>query len=197
MQNFWNQRYDEPDFAYGTQPNAFFAQMIDTLPPGRLLLPGEGEGRQAVYAANRGWEVVAVDYSEAGREKALRLAAEQGVDFSYTIADLSTYAPEGAFDLVAMIFLHLPPTIRSAVHSKLAAALRPGGHLLAEVFRPEQLGRDSGGPKKLEMLYDEASLRADFPGFTWQQFEACEVELDEGPYHQGKAAVWRLLGEKK
>ena len=171
--------------------------MIDTLPPGRLMLPGEGEGRQAVYAAKKGWEVVAVDYSEAGREKALRLAAAQGVDFSYQVTDLSAYQPEGPFDLVALIFLHLPAAIRGEVHRKLAASLKPGGKLLAEVFHPDQLALASGGPKTLDMISDEASLREEFAGFDWQQFEACAVELDEGPYHQGQAAVWRLFGEKR
>lgn len=87
MKAFWNQRYDEPEYAYGTQPNLFFKDQLDQLTPGKLLMPAEGEGRNAVYAAGKGWEVTAFDSSSSGQKKALRLAQEKKVTLNYLVAD--------------------------------------------------------------------------------------------------------------
>lgn len=109
MKEFWNTRYAAPEFAYGVEPNLFFKTQIDALPVGKILLPSEGEGRNAVYAASLGWNVTAFDYSEEGQQKALELAEKHGVTIYYTIADASEFQTDEKFDVVALIFSHFPP----------------------------------------------------------------------------------------
>lgn len=196
-QDFWNERYAAEEFAYGTQPNAFLAHVLPTLSPGRILFPAEGEGRNAVYAAKLGWTVDACDQSSAGREKALQLAAAEQVSISYEITDLANFQCEAAqYDAVALIFSHLPADLRRKFHRQVVDILRPGGTLIAEFFRPEQLGRPSGGPKDPAMLCTRAALLEEFAGLELQISEGI-VHLNEGLYHQGEAAVIRAIGRKK
>ncbi len=105
--NFWNKRYAEPDYAYGKEPNEHFKHVIDGLKPGKILLPGEGEGRNAVYAAIKGWKITAIDLSNEGRNKALKLAAENNVDIEYTVSTFDEYNfTENEYDAIALIFVH-------------------------------------------------------------------------------------------
>jgi len=197
MKEFWNKRYAAEGYAYGIHPNAFFKTQLDRLAPGRLLLPAEGQGRNAVYAARRGWEVHAFDYSEAAREKALRLAEAHSVEIDYRLAAYEEIDwPEKSFDCLALIFAHLPAEKRRAYHRKLAAYLKPGATLLLEAFAKAQLGRDSGGPKNLAMLYSREELEEDLAGLAELHIEETETELDEGPFHRGAAAVIRVVGRR-
>jgi SAM-dependent methyltransferase len=186
MKSFWDQRYSSREYVYGTEPNTRFRRMIDALPAGRILLPGEGEGRNAVYAAAKGWEVVALDQSSEGRCKALNLAKEKNVILEYRVEDLDTAVlPPSSFDLVSLVFVHLPPDIRPGVHSRLIQSLRPGGifHMLA--FRPAQLEMGTGGPRAPELLYSRALLEKEFASLRDLQFELIEEHFEEGSYHQG------------
>lgn len=198
MDKFWDERYAEKEFAYGKDPNEFFRQELLKLPPGRLLLPGEGEGRNGVFAASIGWDVIAFDQSEEGRKKALSLAKQKGVNLKYQITSINDFEnkPE-SFDCIALIFVHFPETERKIIHQKLLSFVRPGGKIIIEVFSKSQLGRSSGGPKLLEMLYSEPELREDFRKLNALQITELEGELNEGKYHQGKAMLIRLLGEKR
>ena len=194
---FWDERYAAPGFAYGTGPNRWLeARASDIRPGGRVLSLGEGEGRNAVWLAEHGFSVDAVDASAVGLEKARELAARRGVRIRTQVDDLATYLPEtGAYDALVLVFVHLPPTIRSLVHAAGARALRPGGVLIIEAFTPLQLGRPSGGPRQADLLYEVATLRSDFPGVDWQVLEEAEIELDEGPFHRGTAAVVHGVGK--
>jgi SAM-dependent methyltransferase len=198
MNEFWNQRYAEQELAYGHRPNAFFKSWIDQAArPGRLLLPAEGQGRNAVYAAQKGWEVDAFDLSETGQQRALQLAEEMGVSISYSLRDLSQLQlPPDHYDAVGLTFVHMPPPLRRKVHRQLVDSLKPGGRIVMEAFSPEQLGRKSGGPPSLPMLFDPEDLKVDFEALEIEQLESLIVTLDEGPYHQGEAAVVRLVGRK-
>ena len=194
---FWDDRYGDSEYAYGTDPNVYFKSFIDSNTPGKLLLPGEGEGRNAVYAALKGWEVYAVDQSRAGMDKAKKLAEINKVKIDYKAQDLSSYKPDvDAYDAIALIFLHLPPQVRESVHLKLTSMLKPGGLLLVEAFSKAQLGRNTGGPPVLEMLYDEEVLRNDFSGLNILELYETTEEYTEGPYHQGEAAVIRMIARK-
>lgn len=198
MKTFWDQRYSEERFAYGVHPNLFFKEQIDARPPGKLLLPCEGEGRNAVYAASIGWDVHAFDQSTAGRDKCDALAAQHGVGVRYDIADATEIdLPQGEFDAIALIFAHFPIEIRESVHRKCIGALKPGGMLWLEAFNPKQIGNDSGGPKNPGMLYSHEMLLRDFNGIDILSEQETETVLDEGPYHQGKANVIQLIGRKK
>ena len=196
--DFWDARYADETYAYGTEPNAYFRQRLDALPPGRLLLLAEGEGRNAVYAAQRGWQVTAVDFSDEGRAKALRLAVAQGVRLDYQVADLMAlgWLRPGHYDAVGLIYAHLAPADRRAVHAAAAASLASGGHLILEAFSPHQLGLPSGGPRTAEMLYQPATLADDFAGLTLLENYELGVVLHEGGCHAGPANVVRLLATR-
>ena len=197
MKDMWNERYAHTEYAYGKEPNQFFKAFIDQHPAGRILLPAEGEGRNAVYAALHNWEVHAVDFSEEGKRKALALAAENGVEIDYEISDLAHLdLGKTHFDAIALIFAHIPLGLREKVHRKLVGHLLPGGYLVMEVYAKSQLGRDSGGPKSLELLYSSEELLNDFEGLVIEQLEETEVHLREGIYHQGDARVIRMIARK-
>lgn len=198
-QDFWNTRYRAEGFAYGLAPNRFLAAHAGLLPPGgKVLLPADGEGRNAVYLAKLGCAVTAFDLSAVAVEKAGRLAAENGVRIDVRKADAMTFG-YGAdrYDAVALIFAHLPPRVREHVHAQAVASLKPGGLILLQAFRPEQLGRASGGPKDVAMLYSEAMLRRDFAACSEiVMLESGLEALDEGPSHQGDGAVVSLIARK-
>ena len=194
--NQWDERFGTADFVYGTAPNQWLATNAARIAPrGRVLSLGEGEGRNAVWLADQGFSVVAVDSSSVGLEKARRLAACHKVTISTTLADLAEYAPEpGKYDAVNLIYMHLPPATRAKVHALAQSALKPGGVVIIEAFTPRQLPRTSGGPKKPDMLFEPAMLRADFPAIVWDSLEELEIDLTEGTLHQGRAAVVRGFG---
>jgi Methyltransferase domain len=199
MNPFWDQRFAEPGYKYGTEPNAFLvAQAAMLAPSSDILLPGDGEGRNSVWLARQGHRVRAMDSSAVGLRKAAALAAQHGVPLHTVLADLADWSPEPASaDAVVLIFVHLPSTLRQAVHRRLAGALRPGGWLILEAFHPSQLGRASGGPRDVDMLVTLADLRADFEGVLDESLgEETEIRLDEGPGHQGAALVTRWVGRR-
>jgi SAM-dependent methyltransferase len=195
--SFWDERFSQEAFVYGTAPNVFFKQCLDNLSPGKILLPAEGEGRHAVYAARLGWEVCAVDYALSGKEKAMKLAAEHHVTIHYDIASIEDYEAEtSSFDAIGLIFAHFAPGERQQIHHKLLSWLKPGGNLILEGFHTNQLGRASGGPKDVSMLFDESMLRSDFKSCNIQLLETTERILDEGAYHQGSASLIHILAVK-
>ncbi len=197
MENIWDQRYGQEEYIYGKAPNAFFKQEINKLNPGTILLPAEGEGRNAVYAANMGWQVHALDMSEAGKKKAIQLASEAGVNIQYEICNLESCSiPKNEFDAIAIIFAHFPSKTRRLVYRKLAGALKPGGILLLETFSKKQLGKLSGGPRNIDMLNSMDELLADFATLNMRSVFEQTVELNEGDFHKGLAEVIRMIAIK-
>lgn len=196
--DFWDSRYGEDGFAYGTAPNAYLSSFSDTFKSGqKVLVIGDGEGRNGVWLAEQGCDVVSVDSSSVGVEKAKSLAAEKGVDIDAICVDLNDWDwPESEFDFVVIIYVHFPPNVRAMLHSKVVSALKPGGQLILESFTPEQLNYSSGGPPVLEMLYTAEMMADDFKVLEIQQLEECVTELNEGKYHCGEGAVVRLLAKK-
>ncbi|WP_038032655.1 class I SAM-dependent methyltransferase [Thermonema rossianum] len=195
MKEFWNERFAQKNFVYGTEPNAFFRQEIDRLSPGHLLLPAEGEGRNAVYAAQKGWQVYAFDYAETAREKALQLAARRGVQLQYELASYDEIQlPEAHFDALALIYAHTENW--QHIYPRLFRALRPGGTLIVELFAPAQLGRPSGGPKQASLLVSAEALQALLQDFSESRVWEEETFLNEGAYHHGEAAVTRAVAKR-
>lgn len=194
---FWDQRYRENDSVYGIEPNPSFKAFIDKHKPGRLLLPAEGEGRNAIYAAAKGWQVDAFDFSEVAREKALSRAAIKGVKINYFTKQIEDFkADNGAYDAVALIYVHLLDKIRHSFHHKVYSSLKSGGHLVLEAFAKEQIEYSSGGPKDASLLYDAPSICRDFPFLHLISCGQREIELDEGEFHKGKAEVLQMIGQK-
>jgi SAM-dependent methyltransferase len=198
MNEFWDRRYSEPGYAYGTEPNAFLVSQRHRLRAGmRALAVGDGEGRNGVWLAAQGLEVLSVDASRVGLAKARALAEERGVRIRTEVADLASWTwPRAAFDLVVSIFVHLDPRQRPLIHQAMVEALAPGGWLILEAFTPAQLGLRSGGPTAREWLYTAEQLRADFAGTEIVLLEETSTDLAEGVYHRGRAAVVRLVAKR-
>ncbi|MEW6445602.1 MAG: class I SAM-dependent methyltransferase [Pseudomonadota bacterium] len=196
--DFWNARFAEPAPAYGERPNAFVEQEAARLPSnGRILLPGDGQGRNSVWLARRGFDVTCVDWSETGLERAMEFAARHAVAIEPVCADITAWVwPVEEYDAVVAIHLHLPPESRGAVHRAMLRALRPGGLLLLEAFDLEQIGYTSGGPGRLDMLYSAEMLAEDFAEGDILVLERARIMLDEGLHHQGPAEVVRAIVRK-
>ncbi|MBA4406606.1 SAM-dependent methyltransferase [bacterium] len=197
MQDSWNARYSAAEFIYGTEPNQFLKYELSKIVPGKILFLGEGEGRNAVYAATLGWDVDAVDYSSSGKAKAEILAVEKNVKISYSVEDLSIYIPkQNYYDVVVLIYLHLEEELRERVHQNALMSLNPGGKIIFEAFEKEQLKNDSGGPKNMELLYSLQDIIEDFICLEFEKLSKEIIELNEGEYHKGKAVVIRFTGKK-
>lgn len=202
MKEFWNQRYREAEFAYGKEPNHFFKEKLQALPAGKILMPAEGEGRNAVFAAKQGWEVFAYDFSEAACAKARMLAAENRVHISYQVCSLSDLDfPSNFFDAIGLIYAHFPDEVRTVNHRELVRMLKPGGAIILEAFSTnhplyQAKNPEVGGPKLPVQLYNEDKLRLDFTDLEILECREVIVELNEGLYHKGEASVMRLVGKK-
>jgi len=197
MNDFWNERYAATEYAYGTEPNQFFKEQLEKLNPGKILFPAEGEGRNAVYAAKMGWQVYAFDPSTKGKRKAEKLASANGVSIDYQIAGYEdvNYTPH-FFDCIVLIFAHTHPLKRNEVHQKLISFLKPGGTLVLEGFSKNQISYNTGGPRDVNMLFSRKEMESDFGFFSELTIAETDIILNEGPFHQGKAAVIRILGVK-
>lgn len=161
------------------------------------MLPAEGEGRNAVYAARLGWKPYAFDISLEGMRKATLLAKRYNVDLHYTVGGYADIEYEPAsMDMIAFIFAHVTPEVRGSYYHKILRSLKPGGLVILEGFNKDQMKNDSGGPRNLEMLYDEEQLQADFGGLTSLEIIRNDRYLDEGGFHQGEAALVQMRGYK-
>jgi len=194
----WDARYEGGGFAFGRAVNRHLQAQAPLLRPGlRALSLGDGEGRNGTWLAERGLRVTAVDWSATGLAKARALAAARGVPLETAVADLAAWSwPRGTIDLIAWIYLHLPPEDRAAVAARAAEALAPGGLLVLEGFTPAQGGRRSGGPRDPALLWSAALVRHHFPDLQVLELLEGTVRLDEGPKHQGEAEVVRAVLRK-
>ena len=193
----WNERYSEPGFAYGTEPNAFLASIANKIPKGKVLSLGEGEGRNAVYLAGLGYDVTAVDSSDVGLAKTRQLAADRGVKITTIVADLKDFQIEAeAWAGIISIFCHLPTAVRVPLYRRVVSGLKPGGVLVLESYTPKQLLHGTGGPTDVDRLLTLAKLQQELSGL--QLVHAFEVERDvqEGKYHAGRSSVVQLIAAK-
>ena len=193
----WNERYAEPGWAYGSEPNDFLVASVSLLPPGPVLDLCAGQGRNAVWLAQRGFDVLAVDGSSVGLSQAAALATERGVALSTEVTDLSElFIEPGRFSAIVSIFAHLPPALRRRIHRDVVAGLRPGGVLVLEAYTPAQLTLGTGGPKDPAMLPTLAGLRDELSGLELVIGLEREREIHEGKYHQGRSSVVQVVAKK-
>ena len=194
----WEARYAEAGYAFGTRPNDFLREQEGRLLPGRILCLGAGEGRNAVWLAQRGYEVTAVDQSTRGLQKARRLASDRGVRIATVEADLATFHIQaGAWAGIVSIFVHLTPPVRKRVHASVVSGLAPGGVYVMEAFRPEQARRTTGGPSEDERLVNLERLRPELGALDWLVAQELERDVVEGRCHTGRASVVQLVARKR
>lgn len=195
MQNIWDTRYAQEEYIYGKQANAFLKEQISLLSPGKALFPAEGEGRNAVFAATRGWEVSAFDSSFEAKNKAEKLALEKSVQINYNTIDWENVQYENnCFDLIVLIYAHTQN--RKQNHQKLIKFLKPGGIILLEGFTKEQLQYNTGGPKRIELLFSKSEIQSDFAQLSEMKIREEIIFLAEGELHKGNASVIRMIGKK-
>jgi SAM-dependent methyltransferase len=195
----WEARYSAPDYVFGTAPNAFLKSKVHLLKPGwKALSIADGEGRNGVFLAECGLEVVAFDFSPKALAKARALAKDRGVTVAYEQADLETWRwPIAAFDVVVAIFIQFcPPPVRAQVFENMKKALKPGGLILMQGYRPKQLEYKTGGPSQIENLYTRELLEQAFADCSSVEIEEYDRELQEGAGHGGMSALIDLVARK-
>jgi ubiquinone/menaquinone biosynthesis C-methylase UbiE len=203
MKEKWDTRYSNTEFAYGEQPNKYLKEKLNNVPPGTILFPAEGEGRNAVYAASIGWKVFAFDQSIEGKKKATQLMQKNNVEITYATGEFQSLAyQENQFDAMALIYAHFPADKKSNYHKILTTYLKPGGILIFEAFSKRHLdyvikNEKVGGPRDLETLFSIEEIKSDFHNFEFIELAEQEVDLQEGIFHNGIASVIRFVGEKK
>ena len=196
----WDERYSADEFVYGEAPNEFLRDNVDRLPVGRTLCLAEGEGRNAVFLAAAGHDVLAVDQSSVGLAKARRLAASREVEIRTEVADLALFDPGvDAWDVVVSISAHLPSATRRDLHRRLVPALRPGGVMILEAYTPAQhRSSGTGGPPpgQEDMLMSLAALREELAGL--EELHGIELvrEVNEGEFHKGEGAVVQFIARR-
>lgn len=196
---FWDERYQGEAYLFGEAPNAFLARQSDRLRPGMTALAvADGEGRNGVWLAEQGLDVLSIDASRVAQDKARRLAARRGVELAFEIADLSAWNwPADRFDLVAAIFIQFAdPPLRARLFDNMKTVLKPGGLLLLEGYRPEQIAYGTGGPRAEENLYTEALLAEAFSDFEILSLQAYDATIEEGAGHSGPSALIDLVARR-
>jgi SAM-dependent methyltransferase len=197
----FDERYSEPGYHYGTEPNAFVAAQTALLAPGKsALVPGDGEGRNGVWLAEQGLAVTTFDPSTVGAEKSRQLAAERGVTIDAHVSDFESWDwQDNTYDVVVLTYVHAGPETRHAGHSAVWRAVKPGGVVILEAFSPRQLDMRkhgaTGGPKKPDWLFSEAMMREDFPGAEFLVLRDIDDDF-EGRTHSGHCAVLQVVARK-
>jgi len=195
----WNERYDTPDYVFGTEPADFMVTYAEYLKPGlKGLAVADGEGRNSVFMAERGVETTAMDMSSNALTKAKALAEARGVRVTHVEASVTDWTWEpAAFDLVVAVFIQfLAPAERETVFAGMVETLKPGGILMLHGYRPEQIAYGTGGPRAAENLYTGAQLRESFAGLEILALDSYDREIDEGAGHSGMSALIDLVARK-
>jgi len=193
----WNERYSDDEYIYGTEPNSFLVEHAEIL-SGPVLSLAEGEGRNAVFLASMGLEVHGVDGSEVGLAKAQMLAMSKGVRIETEVADLRDFQPKvNYYRSVISISAHLPSAIRFRLYPLIEKCLKPKGIILLESFSEDQINKNTGGPKDVDMLLTRHKIENEFPNFEPLILRECEREVYEGKYHTGVASVVQFIGRKR
>jgi SAM-dependent methyltransferase len=195
----WEDRYGVAEYIFGKQPNYFLVSCKVLLPnSGKALTVADGEGRNGVWLAEQGLDVLSIDFSPSAQQKARTLAKERGVPIALETVDVHDWHyPEAAFDVIADIFTQFSsPAERAKKWAGMRKALAPGGLLIIQGYTPKQLQYGTGGPKQTENLYTRAMLQDAFRGFRDMTVVEEEIEMHEGSAHGGMSAVINFTARK-
>lgn len=196
----WNDRYAQEGFAYGTEPNEFLKSQYAHIPKGgKVLCLAEGEGRNALFLAQQGYDVTAVDQSDVGLIKAQKLADDNGVSIKTVVADLADFSlEEQSWDGIVSIAAHVPPTLRKKIHSEVYHSLKESGVFILEAFTQRQLEMSGiGGPPHKELFMSLVELSDELDGLEFHIATEVDREIFEGKHHQGESAVVQLVAFKR
>lgn len=194
----WDERYSDAFASYGTSPNDFVAARATDIPAGPVLVIAAGEGRDAVFLAERGHAVHAVDLSAVGLANAVALAEERGVRITTEVADLATYDfGEQRWSGIVAIWAHVPPSVRTDMHRRCVASLAPGGVYIGEAYAPAHLGRPGvGGPPDVALLMTPDGMREELAGLEFLWCKEVERDVAEGRYHSGPSTTTQVVARK-
>jgi len=196
MKEFWDDKYSTDEFIYGNNPNDFLKEELSKLDTGAILLPCEGEGRNAIYCASNKWEVTCYDFSDVAVQKAIKLAESMHLKIDYKISEWQSFNVNKSFDVIGVVFAHFQPIERFDFHRRVMNYLKKDGIFIAEYFHKNQINHNSGGPKNINMLYDLDELQHDFSDYEIIKLNKITRELSEGSHHQGIAETVQLVVRK-
>ena len=195
--DFWNEKFSTTDYAYGTEPNDFLVSAVTNLKRGATLSLAEGEGRNAVWLAQQGFTVSAIEQSEKGVGKTLRLALQRGVIVMAERGELETFHIQpNSWDLVVSIYAHTPQELRRKLHRQVVAGLKPGGVFVLEAYTPAQIANNTGGPKDASLMPTAELLRLELAGLVFDHIEEVERDVVEGSLHTGTAHVVQVVAHR-
>ena len=195
--DFWNEKFANTEYVYGTEPNDFLVSAVTKLKRGATLSLAEGEGRNAVWLAQQGFTVSAIEQSEKGVGKTLRLALQRGVIVMAERGELETFHIQpNSWDLVVSIFAHTPQELRRKLHRQVVAGLKPGGVFVLEAYTPAQIANNTGGPKDASLMPTAELLRSELAGLVFDRIEEVEREVVEGSLHTGTAHVVQVVAHR-
>jgi SAM-dependent methyltransferase len=195
--DFWNEKFANTEYAYGTEPNDFLVSAVTKLKRGATLSLAEGEGRNAVWLAQQGFTVSAIEQSEKGVGKTLRLALQRGVIVMAERGELETFHIQpNSWDLVVSIFAHTPQDLRRKLHRQVVAGLKPGGVFVLEAYTPAQIANNTGGPKDAALMPTAELLRSELAGLVFDRIEEVERDVVEGSLHTGTAHVVQVVAHR-
>lgn len=195
--DFWNEKFANTEYAYGTEPNEFLAASVAKLKPGAALSLAEGEGRNAVWLAQQGFTVSSIEQSEKGVAKTLRLALQRGVIVMAERGELETFHIQpNSWDLIVSIYAHTPQELRRKLHRQVVAGLKPGGVFILEAYTPAQIPNNTGGPKDASLMPTAELLRSELNGLVFDHIEEVERDVVEGSLHTGTAHVVQVVAHR-
>ncbi len=198
QRELWNKKFSKEEYLYGKEENEFLScEYKNFSKASSLLCAGEGEGRNAVFLAKKGFKITAIDASNIALEKLDKLALREDVKVNTLCIDLNDWIVKEKYDSCLISFLHLNKEEKVKILRKIENSLEKDAFLLMEVFSKKQLNYSSGGPKDEDLLYSIKEIKDAFLNCTFHKLEELEVSLDEGRGHQGKASVIRVIAQKK
>jgi SAM-dependent methyltransferase len=197
-QAMWDERFRDGARPYGSEPSLYVKEKVGLIRPGgRVLVPGDGGGRNGVWLARQGFQVHVLDYSEEGLRSARQWAEAMGVAIHAEQADVAEWPwPMNQYDAIVSVYLHLPRVLHAGVFRSMIRALKPGGLFLVEGFHVDQLAHNSGGPRDPDLLFSEASARLGLEEAAVLELRRDEVILDESDLHRGSAVLLRLAATR-